>query len=149
VARSTTRISSRQHRALDEVAELEEEEPKKKQSIKSVESEDDEIVQLPKPRSWVNKVVQDDSEVQEVKPSCRSSSTPRITRLREIAKVEASEDERSNAIIAVSDDDEEAKPNRKSSTKSRSTRPHKTTKGEVSGNEESRGLVCISEDDNE
>jgi len=56
------------------VTELEEEEPEKKKWRKSVESEDDEIVELPKPRSWAKKVVQDDGEVQEVKPSRRSSA---------------------------------------------------------------------------
>ena len=92
-----------------------------------------------------NKVVQDESEVREVKPSRRSSARPRTTRLRETAKVEASEHEESKAIIVVSDDDEEVKPNRKSSTKSpsRSTRPHTTTKMEISVNEKSKGLVSI------
>jgi len=150
-SRSTTRTSSRQHRALDEVAELEEEEePEKKKSRKSVEGEDDEIVELPKPRRGRGKkVVQDDGEVQEVKPSRRSSARPRTTRLRDTARVEASEDEESKAIIVVSDDDEEVKLNRKSSTKTRSTRPHKTPKVEVLRNEESKGLVSISEDDEE
>jgi len=68
-----------------------------------------EIVELPKPWRWAKKVVQGDSEVQEVKLSRRSSARPGTTRLCKTAKVEASEDEGSNAIIVVSDDDEEVK----------------------------------------
>ena len=92
-SRSNTCTSSRQHRALDEVTELEEDEPEKEKSRKSVEDEDDEIVtvELPKPRRGrANKIVQDNSEVQEVKASRRSSARPRTIRLRETAKVEAS-----------------------------------------------------------
>ena len=46
-SRSTTCTSSRHHRVLDKVAELEEEEPEKKKWKKPVEGEDDEIVELP------------------------------------------------------------------------------------------------------
>ncbi|KAG1842247.1 RecF/RecN/SMC N terminal domain-containing protein [Suillus subalutaceus] len=114
-ARTSTRTSARPSRALQEVAETEEdeEEPVKKKSRNSVEGEDDdedEIVELQKPRRGrVKKTVQDDDddEVQEVKPSRKSSMKPRPTRSRKAAAVEDSDVEEVKEPTAISEDERE------------------------------------------
>ncbi|KAG0697734.1 RecF/RecN/SMC N terminal domain-containing protein [Suillus ampliporus] len=115
-ARTSTRTSSRPNRALEEVAETEEDEEEHvtKKSRKSVEGEnedEDEIVELQKPRRGrVKKAVQeveDDDEVQEVKPTRRSSAKPRPIRSRKTVVVEDSEDEEMKEPITISDDEEE------------------------------------------
>ncbi|KAG2337616.1 hypothetical protein BDR05DRAFT_970038 [Suillus weaverae] len=114
-ARTSTRSSARPNRALQEVAETEEdeEEPVKKKSRNSVGGEDhdeDEIVELQKPRRGrVTKTVPDDyddDDVQEVKPSRKSSAKPRATRSRKTV-VEDSDVEESKEPIAISEDEEE------------------------------------------
>ncbi|KAG2746768.1 hypothetical protein P692DRAFT_201933204 [Suillus brevipes Sb2] len=131
-ARPPTRTSVRPGRALQEVAETEEdeEEPVKKKSRSSVEGEDhdeDEIVELQKPRKHrVKKTVQDDDddEVQEVQPSLKSFAKPRSTRLRKTVLVEDSDVEETKEPITISEDEEEeiqevkpAKPKRGRTTR--------------------------------
>jgi structural maintenance of chromosome 4 len=113
-ARTSTRASVKPSRALQEVAETEEdeEEPVKKKSRNSVEGEDhdeDEIVELQKPRRGrTKKVVQDDdNEVQEVKPSRKSSAKPRPTRSRKTVAVEDSDVEEVEEPTVISEDEEE------------------------------------------
>ncbi|KAG1748816.1 hypothetical protein EDD22DRAFT_981854 [Suillus occidentalis] len=116
-ARPSTRTSVRPGRALQEVAETEEdeEEPVKKKPRSSVEGEDhdeDEIVELQKPkprRLRVKKTVQDDDDdgVQEVQPSLKSFAKPRSTRLRKTVLVEDSDVEETKEPIIISEDEEE------------------------------------------
>ncbi|KAG2364796.1 RecF/RecN/SMC N terminal domain-containing protein [Suillus spraguei] len=112
-ARTSTRTSVRPSHALQEVAEIEEdEEPVKKKSRSSVEGADpdeDEVVELQKPRRGrVKKIVQDDDdEVQEVKPSRRSTAKPRPTRSRKTIAVEDSDVEEVKEPIVISEGEEE------------------------------------------
>ncbi|KAG1879662.1 RecF/RecN/SMC N terminal domain-containing protein [Suillus tomentosus] len=126
-ARASTRSSVKPNRALQEVAETEEdeEEPVKKKLRNVVEGEDhddddDEIVELQNTRRGrVKKNVQDDDddEVQEVKPSRKAPVKPRATRSRKTV-VEDSDVEEIKEPITISEDEEEiqaikpAKPTR-------------------------------------